>query len=208
MSLDPETAREDLAFMRALVDESPTSDRSTGIVYGAAGLLYGLQCLLNYVLLAGHVPASQTVWLAIGILPTVIFLAINIAFVWRQRETPFGTGAAQRALQAVFAGGGIANAILAVLIGWIAYQRQDWSIWFLFPVVVCAFQGAVWFAAMVIRRRSWYGAIAFGWFISTIVLGLLIDHLNTYILSLGFVLVICMGIPGYIMHRNAVSESD
>ncbi|MEO1028955.1 MAG: hypothetical protein AAFX02_07840 [Pseudomonadota bacterium] len=208
MSLDPNTAREDLAFMRALVDETGSNDRSTGIVYGAAGLLYGIQCLLNWALLAGNINASQLVWLAIGILPTAIFLIINVSYVWSNRSAPFGNGAAQRALQAVFAGGGIANAIMALLFGWVAFQKQDWSIWFLFPVVVAAFQGAIWFAAMIIRKRAWYGWTAVGWFVSTIVLGLLIDQTNTYILALGIVMILCMGVPGYVMIRNANAESD
>lgn len=203
MMINPKTAEGDLAFMRELVEEGHFDSYGIGINYLAAGLLYGSQCLLNGILLVGQIEAPTLVWLAIGILPTALFLTVNISFVWRHRARPFGTGTANRAVQASFAGGGVANLILALVFGAVAHQRGDWSIWFLFPVVVCAFQGAIWFAAAVIRRQVWYGIVAAGWFASTIVLSWVIDQSALYVLILGGVLLLCMAVPGYVSVRQS-----
>ena len=207
MTSDQQNAKDDLAFMRAIVSETGNEGRSFGLIYLAAGILYGLQCVLNFILLEGVLPASQLVWLVVGIVPTVLFLGVNFGFVWKDRAAPFGVGTSKRAINAAFAGGGLANAILAMVIGWVAYQRQDWSIWFLFPIVVCAFQGAIWFAAAFIRRRIWYGVTAVGWFVSSFVLGVVLDHVSIYILSLGIILLLCMALPGYII-LSASAKQD
>jgi len=202
MTIDPKTAENDLAFMRALVDDQSSGNRSFGINYLAAGVLYGLQCILNALLLASATPVSTLIWLVLGFLPTMLFLCVNFYTIWQNRSQPFGTGTTKRAVNAAFAGAGIANLILALIFGWVAYGRGDWSIWLMFPVVVCALQGAIWFTASILRRRAWQGLTAFGWFISAIILGLLIDQTNEYLLALGVVLLLCMGLPGFIMLRS------
>ncbi len=200
--IDQKTAEGDLAFMRALVEDGGFDNRGLGINYLAAGLLYGLQCFLNGALLIWEIEASPLVWMAIGFLPTILFLMVNFYYLWRNRAQPFGTGTARRAIEAAFSGGGIANLILALVFGAVAYQRNDWSVWLLFPVVVCAFQGAIWFAASIIRRRAWYGLTAVGWFVSTVVLSFFIDQPAHYVLILGVGLLLCMALPGYVMLRS------
>lgn len=71
MAISKETAQEDLAFMRALVSEDGGWERGFGLVYGAAGILYGLQCLINGWMLMAEVAAPSAVWLAVGTVPTL-----------------------------------------------------------------------------------------------------------------------------------------
>ena len=201
MTIEPTSAEGDLAFMRAIVEETGTHDRSLGINYTAAGLLYGAQCLANGVLLLGEIEASAMVWLAIGILPTVLFIMVNVYSVWKARENPMGVGTAKRAMSAAFAGGGIAILILASIFGLIAYERGDWTIWMLFPIVVCAFQGAIWFTATIIKRKLWYGVTAFGWFASTFVLSVFTNDVPAFVISMGAVLFLLMALPGIIILR-------
>ena len=208
MTMNADTARDDLAFMRALVSEDRNYERGFGLVYGAAGVLYGLQCLINGWMLMAAVSAPAAVWMALGTVPTVLFVFVIIYNFWQRRGQPaFGTGASKRALNGAFAGGGLANLVLAALFGWVAYAREDWTIWFLYPVVVAALQGAIWYAATVIRRRFWTGVTATGWFASTVVLGLLIDDTNAYIMALGVVLLLCMALPGHLIIRSS-SENN
>lgn len=202
MTIDPQTAKDDLAFMRAIVEDHGSGNRSMGLNYLAAGILYGLQCLINGVLIIGEFQVSSLVWMAVGILPTILFLMVNSYTVWQNRAHPFGSGTTRRALEAAFAGGGLANLALALVFGWAAYQKQDWSIWLLFPIVVCAFQGAIWFTATVLRRQVWYGFTAAGWLLSPFLLSAFLDRPGLYVLILGGVLLFCMAVPGYIMARN------
>ena len=207
MTLDPQKAESDLAFMRALVADDGSHNRNFGYVYLMAGVLYGVQCLLNWALLVTDAQASPLVWLLIGWGPTVIFLILNFQNSWKHRENPYGNGTVKRAIGAAFTGAGVANAILAVIFGWVAFQKKDWSIWLLFPVVVCALQGAVWFAAAMLRRHLWYGLTAVGWFVAAIILGLVIDDIPNYVLILGLALFICMALPGFLILRSATQKT-
>lgn len=206
MAISKETAQEDLAFMRALVSEDGGWERGFGLVYGAAGILYGLQCLINGWMLMAEVAAPSSVWLAVGTVPTLLFTAVAVMNSIQRRGQPaFGTGASKRAVNSAFAGGGIANAVLAATFGLVAYEKGDWTIWFLFPVVVAALQGALWYMAAIIRRSFWAGVTAVAWFVSAVGLGFLINDTNAYVMALGAVLFLCMGLPGYVIFRNATS---
>jgi hypothetical protein len=202
MTHDSRQAEDDLAFMRALVADRGSDTHSFGIIYMSAGVLYGLQCLLNGALLGGAIPTSTPAWILIGVLPTVVFLGVVFYERWRTRGTDAGAGTTSRALKAAFVGGAIANMVVALIIGWVAYERRDWSIWFLFPVVVCAFQGAIWFTVATLRRRAWQGATAICWLASAVALGLLIDYTAAYLVTLGIAFFACMALPGYIMVRS------
>ena len=208
MTIEQTSAEGDLAFMRAIVEESGPHDRSFGINYAAAGLLYGVQCLLNGWLLLGEIDAPTMAWLAIGILPTVLFIMINVYSVWKTRENPMGVGTARRAMSAAFAGGGIAILILASIFGMIAYERSDWTIWMLFPIVVCAFQGAIWFTATIIKRKLWYGITAFGWFASSFVLSMYTGDVAAFVMAMGVVLLLLMALPGILILRATSTQAE
>lgn len=201
MTIEQTSAEGDLAFMRAIVEERGSHDRSFGINYAAAGLLYGVQCLLNGWLLLGEIEAPAMVWLAIGILPTVLFIMVNVFSVWKARENPIGVGTARRAMTAAFAGGGIAILILASIFGMIAFERGDWTIWMLFPIVVCAVQGAIWFTTTMIKRELWHGVTAFGWFASCFVLSVFTTDVAAFVVAMGAVLLLLMALPGVLILR-------
>lgn len=201
MTLSSKKAEADLAFMRALVDDDGSHNRNFGFIYLIAGLLYGAQCLINWALLVTNAQVSPLVWMLAGWLPTILFLIINFHNSWKNRANPYGTGTTKRAVGAAFTGAGIANLILALIFGWVAYQKRDWSIWLLFPLVVCALQGAIWSATAILRRHIWHGVTAIGWFVSAIVLGLFIDNIPAYVLVLGMALLTCMALPGFLIFR-------
>lgn len=203
MIVDPQKAESDLAFMRALVDDDGSHNRNFGYMYLLAGLLYGAQCLLNWALIMTNAQVPGLVWMLAGWLPTAIFLILIFQNSWKNRANPYGKGTTKRAVGAAFTGAGAANFVLALIFGWVAYQKRDWSIWLLFPLVVCALQGAVWFATAILRRNLWHGLTAMGWFVSAVILGLVIDDTPAYVLILGIALFACMALPGFLVLRSA-----
>jgi len=201
MNIDPKRAQDDLAFMRALVKDDGSHNRNFGFIYLVAGALYGLQCILNWALLVTTAEVSPLIWMIVGWGPTLLFLIMITHNSWKMRANPYGSGTTKRAVGAAFTGAGIANLVLALIFGWVAYQKRDWSIWLLFPVVVCALQGAVWFATGILRRQVWHGVTAMGWFASAVSLGVLIDNVPAYVLVLGLALFAFMALPGLIILR-------
>ena len=206
MNDDAKSASEDLAYMRALVDERGKGFKSGGSLYAAAGLIYGAQCLLTWPTVAGFITFSAFVSLIIGVLPTVLFLALLAYYLWRDRKQMQIKGTASRAIASAFAGAGLANISLVIVFATAAYQRHDFSIWLFYPVVVCALQGAVWYAIAQIQRRIWMGVVATGWLLTAVASGFLIPSPDQYLLLLGLALIALMAIPGYLMMQSAKGE--
>jgi len=191
----------DLAFVKALVSEGARVRISGGVLYLAGGVCYGVQCLAQWADLAGIVHLGGAGNLIAGVLPTVVFLAVMCVILWRDRKVP-KNGVATRALNAAFSSAGLANIFMVGVFAYVAITEKSILIWLLYPITVCAFQGAVWFTAYMIRKEAWLAVISIGWFVTTLALGLLIGTLH-YVLVLGLALFVIMGGGGWYMMRQA-----
>ena len=189
-----------LAFVKALVSDGARTQITGGIVFFAGGLCFGLQCLVQYGQARSWLPNNALACLAAGILPSVVFCVILGVVLWRKRkEQP--QGIANRALNATFSSAGLANLFMIFVFGYNALTQKSLAIWLYYPCVVCAFQGAIWYVAYMIRRKLWLAGLSAGWFLTTVALGLTLHDTNTYVLILGFALLALMGGGGwYMMH--------
>ena len=203
MASDLQSARDDLAYMRNLVSGSAPMQKTMGEAFVWAGGLYGGQCILHWMQTQRLAPEEGLATLAIAWAPTVVFMAVLAAIIWRERKAPPG-GIATRALTAVFQGAGLANLVMALVFAYGAAQSHNSMLWLYQPVVVCMFQGVAWFVAWTILRRAWLGLVAFGWFAATVALGVAVFvDIGTYLLILGGALILCMAIPGWVIWRGA-----
>jgi hypothetical protein len=191
----------DLAFVKALVNEGARIRVSGGVLYLTAGACYGIQCLVQWIHLAGIVDIGAIGNIIAGILPTVLFLSVMCIILWRDRKLS-QNGVATRALNSAFTSAGLANVFMVGVFAYTAITEKSILIWLLYPITVCAFQGAVWYTAYMIRKERWIAAISFGWFVTTLVLGLLIETPH-YVLVLGIALFVIMGGGGIYMIKQA-----
>lgn len=203
---DPaESARDDLAFVRALMSESGQVQDSLGQALLAGGSCYGVQCLLQ-AWLAASVSAPVPVHLAAGILPTVIFIILITRISIRDRNSSrhsVGT----RAINAAFGGGGLAALTTALIFGFLAFRTQNMGTWLLHPIMICVVQGTVWYTAFAIRRRGLYGLVSVGWFATSLVLAALLgmggeQMIQPFLLVLAAALLGLMALPGWILMRS------
>ncbi len=195
------TIQGDLAFMKALVSEGGRAQASAGAAFLAGGLCYGIQCLGQFAEVMGWLPWGP-LGLVLSIGPTVIFLSVLGTILWRARKDA-QHGVATRALNAAFSSAGLANMFMVAVFGYNATVEKSFTIWLLYPVVVCAFQGAVWSIAFAIRRKAWLGIVSAGWFAVTLALGLTIHTVVWYLLVLAVALLVLMSGSGYVMMREA-----
>lgn len=201
MSDDGQSAREDLAFMRSLVEAGNSGTAMAGgSAFVVGGLIYGLQCLIQYLGASGLVPLSPAAWVITGVGPTLIFLTWLAWFLWRTRGLI--QPRAQRAINAAFAAAGSANLVIVIVVGILAARKDSLEIWELYPCFVFAMQGAAWHIAFMLRRRFWLLAVALGWFASAILLSVCIGS-TTYILVAALSLFLLMALPGFVMMRLA-----
>ena len=193
-----EDAYKDLAFLRALVSEGPKAQGAAGIVFLTAGLAYGIDCLAYWAQGAFGWPQSALINWTLILFPIAVSVPVIAYVTWKNRKAG-PQGVATRALNAAYGSAGLANLVLAIAFGYVASQQKSMLIWLLYPVVICAFMGAVWYVAYMIRRKLWLIGISIGWFITTVALGLLIRHTETYLLILGIALIVLMGGAGWTM---------
>lgn len=197
-------ARDDLAFLKSLVDGAEHSQGVTGKLFVAAGLLYGLQMVGHWLQATGRIALPPLGNLAIAAGPTAIFLVILTTVLVRERGASQG-GSANRAFQAVFSAAGLTNLVLAAVFAPPAIAQHDIRVWLFFPCVVYALQGGAWFATWTLRRRTWMLLTALGYFAFAIAMGATIGQ-EIYILLAGVGMLLCMVLPGLIMMRQARAE--
>jgi hypothetical protein len=194
-----DTARDDLAYLRSLVEPGDDFSRGFGRAYFAAGLCYGAQILLHGAQYLNWI-TGDLAGLVIGFGPTLVFLAI--LFWWINRRSTARPTVANRAVGGVFAAAGAANIVLVFVIGFVAWRKQSFDIWLIYPCAVVVMQGAAWLVASQVRKRSWFLVVALGWFLTGIGMGLAIGHMAAYLAILGLGMLVFMVIPGAVMMRG------
>lgn len=203
--MNANSASDDLAYLRALVDAPGNFQRSFGEAYFAAGACYGLQMLAHAAQALGWLPAAGLVSLLIGLGPTGVFLALLVWILARERASrrPAG-GAIAKAVAAVLSAVGLANLILILVIGIVAWREKSLTIWLIYPCTVMVLQGMAWFVIYALRRRPWFAWVAVGWFVTAVAmaLGVAYENIALFIGSAGLGFLAFMLVPGWMMMRN------
>ena len=200
------TVRDDLAFLRTIAEGGGGQagiGAAGGALYGAAGLLYGVQTLTYLAQEKGVVRLSGLANLVLAWLPTVLFLILMTIVIVIDRKRP-QVGVANRAVNAAFAGAGIANLALVLIFAAAAARHKDFHYWLFHPAVVFVIQGAVWYVIFMLRKRLWTALVATGWLVSGVALGLLIERADLYLLVATAGLFLFMMVPGFHMMRQAL----
>jgi hypothetical protein len=203
MTADAQTAREDLAFLRNLLDAGAGYAPAFAEGYLAAGLVYGAQMLIQAAQFLGWLPGTWPVAaLSAALGPTVLFIPLITWINWRHRRDrpPAGVG---RAIGAAFSAVGLANLALVAVIGSVAWREHSLTTWLIYPCAVFVLQGAAWFVAALMRRRAWLAAVAAGWWIAAIAMAASVDAIALYVLFAGAGIWLCMALPGWVMTRLA-----
>ena len=200
--MTPDSARDDLAYLRALVQGTDSLSRAFGQAYAAGGLCYGVQFLLHAGQALGWAPDVGPAALAIGLGPTVVFLALLTWIITRSR--PEGSrGVTSRAVRSVFSAVGLANIAAAAVVGSVALRQHSLTIWLIFPCIVMVFQGAAWLVAFALWRRAWFALVATGWFAAGVAAALCIGTDAAYLTVSGLAFLLLMLVPGMILARPA-----
>lgn len=204
---DPtESARDDLAFVRALVTEGGQAQTTLGEALFVAGFCYGAQCILQGIFAAG-VNAPELIQLAVGVLPTVIFIVLIIRITARERGQS-QHGIATRAIGAAFGGAGLAAMITGMIFGYLSWRWNSMAVFLIHPTMVCVVQGTAWYIAFAIRRRGWFGLVSLGWYSSALALGLVLglggqSLAPLFLAILSAAMLGLLALPGWLLWKGA-----
>jgi hypothetical protein len=216
MNADTQSLKDDIAFLRALVQAGDDGMRAFGQGYFAAGVIYTGQVLLGVGQGMGLLPNSGLGGLAIILGPTAVFIAV---IVWitrrngaeppslflslalprrREREPPSPTA---RALGTVFGATGLANFALIAVIGAVALREKSFTTWLIYPATVFILQGTAWFVSFCLRRRAWHAVLALFFIAMAVGMGLTAQDPDLYIVFVTLGLFFGMAVPGFILMR-------
>lgn len=201
--MDADKARDDLAFLRALVAGPEDQwQQQFGKIYAAAGACYTVQMLMHIGQFLGVMPDTGLAAQAIGWGPSVVFLGLLTWIIRRGGSMP-GGGATSRAVGSVFAAVGLANLALCLSIGSVALRLHSQTIWLIYPCVVMVLQGLAWMVAFMLRRKAWLGIIALGWFATGVAMAFFIENMPGFVAAATVGIVGFMLIPGLYLARQA-----
>lgn len=203
MTVKAETAQDDLAYMRKLVEQGGRPRMAGALIYMAAGLIYGTQTLILWGPAAGlYTLSAQATW-GVIIGASALFVGVMVWLIGRERKTAKpGMATGSRALNAAFGGAGLANIALMVIFGVNAWRQRDYLVWELYPCVVFALQGAAWYVAYMLSRKVWMLTVALGCLATATVMGLLVGT-PTFALVAALACFAWLAAPGAIMARDA-----
>ena len=198
MSTSVQTASEDLAFLRALVDDDPRAGLwFYGTMYVAIGATICVHLVLSYLL--------EPPLFGIGLV--VLYGAASVLFIWigrrtRRPDAATAQGVRSRAAGAVFLAAIVAHLVMLGVFAILAWRLETWALVQLAPVVLFVTQGVVWSVMYALGPRTGTLLQALGWFLGALVLGALITT-NAFSPVLAAFVVMLMIVPGIHMIRAA-----
>lgn len=202
-------AEKDLAFLREIAEGgTPKAAYTAGVIYFASGVLYGIQCLFHIGQILGLIRwPGWAVWTFI----VFILVATIASMVWGtlyDRRHGVKSIGSTKAMGAVLNSSGLANVAFLLTFGINAARMENFAIWLFYPSVVFAVQGAAWFVAWQLRRRTWMLLTALGGIATSIALGQLVQYGFLYLCVCTAALFLLFAAPGWIMIRDARAWSS
>ena len=205
----PQSAQDDLAFMRSIVEGGGRPSLTLAICYLAGGLLYGLQCLFHVGQVTGLIRWPELANLAFVVMITISFLAVLTWAILKDRKNGGANRGplASRSLNAAFSATGMANAAVIIIFGVGAMRDNDFAIWLYYAAIVFALQAAAWYMAWTLKKKGWMLATALGGWATAVALGLLVREPLWYLGVCTIALFALFALPGWMLFRDARAGS-
>jgi hypothetical protein len=194
--------RQDIAFLRALVEDHDSTMALDGAILTAVGVIFACVSLFYWSTSAGMLTVpmvwNQWAW-ASGVL-----VLVPVALLL-QRRFPKPSGPASRATLAAWLGVGTGITVAAVAFALGAWRLQSSSLLLLaFPVVLFTLWGAAWSVAFAVRRRLAFALVAAGCYTVALACGFFMGQPEEWlVLSLGLLTLVAA--PGFTIVRRARS---
>jgi hypothetical protein len=165
MSDDTLRIRDEISYIRGMVEDDGSVLRASGIGLVVAGSVFGLAALRSYGLASGWLrwPAALLPWDAVALF--FLVLLPTLATRARSRGRTFAMNATSRTVWASWAAVGIGYMVSALSLSFAGSHAAG--------SVLFAFWGSGWFIAAAAYRRAGFAIVALGCYLVAIGSGLL-----------------------------------
>ena len=201
MTHETKSLRDDIAFIKALSEDSGRALSRDGAVMIAAGVVFGLNAFRFWAIAAGFLDWAKPTANWMGLDALAVFLVILQVVIRQFRGV--ARGAASRAMSAAWTGVGLAFGVAVISLGIAAWRlQQPLLVLWVFPMILFTLYGAAWWIAFAVKRRGWFAGVATGSFVTAFVCALLTGRSDEWVV-LGLGLFLWVAAPGVVILREA-----
>jgi hypothetical protein len=191
--------KDDLAFMRALVQSDKPSTKGPAILI-SAGVIYGSTSLTIWAVAVHLINASLNTAQILWFVATALFYLC--LFLFRQKGASKPRSTAGRAANMAWAGAGGALFTLFICAALIAWRMGTPAPLVMFPSIVLSLYGAAWSVVAVVAGKRWMWLAATGSFLFAIATAFLCAN-PASLLVYAAALTLLATVPGIVLMRQA-----
>ena len=190
-----QSARDELAFVKAVMEDKGPLPRWFGAHLFAVGLLFGLNLLVVGAWSQPDLARASSIlcWAP----ATAIYLPVW--FLIHRRSDYAAMGPTAR----VFGAAWLAVLLMTlVIVACLVTAQLNSGVAYglIWPAIACTFYGGAWLVIALIRRRAWMGLVAAGCFATAVACAALIGRTGM-LLALGAGLLLFFAVPGFALMR-------
>lgn len=200
----------DIAWMRNLAQEGASAPLRGGDILLAAGLLFGLASVVNWLVISGLTPFApgqvlNILWPAV----TVVFVVLAVVLGQRRAKDGGVRTAANRASATVWSSVGIGIFTLFVSVALIGVRLGgdvQPFVFSLIPSVIMVFYGMGWAVSATMTRSAFLWRLSIASFVAAPLLAAFTGSTLQY-LAYAACLLGLMALPGWLLMRKARAAS-
>lgn len=190
--MDQQQAREDLRFIRQMLEETRQRVADNGMHYISWTVMVALGIIGTYLIVLSDMPSSYTLWLWVVIIGAGWLISFLIGA--RQNEVR-PQNFAEKVLSSVWTGAGISMTVVAFTgVAGDAFHPN------FIPALIATILGIPYFTASVIYSLSWFRLIAAGWWLAGI--GFFLWNSFHTLAVLGVLMILFQALPGLYLYKN------
>lgn len=194
-------AREDLAFMKEVVEDRGPLPWDFGAQLFLPGALYGLNAIYAWAGLSGLAPwpagGMELAWAP----ATAIYIPLCIWFSVRGFRQTWGPAA--RMFAAAWSSVGLMTLTIVAVVT-VASYRMGVNYAAVWPAIAMSIYGGAWLVLGILRKRLWPVLVAMGCCLTAVAMASLADRNEAWLL-MGIGLLLFMGLPGFLMMRSKIT---
>jgi hypothetical protein len=195
-AMSDQSLHDDISYMRQMAEQGRRGPILGGAFLTAAGVIYGLACVVQWAMQTGLLPpptgtSVAELWGGASALFAVVWL---ILFQRLRSQAGPKPGASQAAFGVAWASCGLGIVVMLIAIAIVSNRTGNSELMNLNPLVAFAFYGAAWFVSGALARQSWMFVAGLAAFAMTLIMALM-SGAGT-LLAMGAGLFVTLVLPG------------
>lgn len=199
------TARDDIAYMRAMAQEGRQAPLLNGPIMVAAGLIFGVANLVQWAIVSDFVVVAPIVMLWVWLTAGAAFSAALVFLTRRASRKPGYGSTGNKAVGAAWSALGFGIFVMWLSLMAVGFASGNWDMMWAMPSIVATTYGTAWIISAAFSSQRWMTLVGLISYAGAIACGALIGNPAIYLVF--SVLMVLTGlIPGLALTRQEPAE--